>query len=415
MTQPTVPCPTCYNQISPLDPSWWAYLKDVPSDGNYAAELCAGARGDAYQGIITNRCDVIRTVPVSSRGYKYVDFRSEDCGQSSSTDTCMGSQVYGLGECAGDAYGACVAGSHRWYLRDWTKELPTPDDQLACCLQTPPATPGRTQWCPTDLWFGSQRCQNLISSTATFINSGPGSNFDQYINLNLTQAGGMNPEPLFSAMINQWASAIGNRPLSPTDPMLGLILKYQSSFPAVVGPALEQACQSTSGQDVLADSTGTIGKVCGCFLPSTEYYLDGIIPRQCQAMCQIQSSIGGVPLYLRTTTGGYAPEVCTQSTCVMDDVTVSFINSVAPNLNFSQICGQCSANGACTCIAQGITIATASSTIPNADLSQNCTAGPVPPGPPRPSGGVPTWVWWVAGGLIVGACGWLFYRSRARE
>jgi hypothetical protein len=410
----SVPCPTCVDQISPYDPRGWAYLKDVPSDGNYTSELCN--EGDGYLGIITNRCTDSPTYPKAPNGTPYLSFLKESCPPPAGkypAGPCIGSSVYGLGECRGDKYGECGIGYHRWFARDWPSELSTTAQQLNCCLNILPQA-ARTQWCPQDLWYGSQRCQSLVASTSTPATSGVGSSMDAYLNLNLSDAGAIDPTPVFAALASEWAQVAGSAPIALTDPMVGLVLKYQSSFPTVVGPILEQACASTTGADVVADSTGTIGKLCGCYLPATEYYMDGIIPRECQGLCQVQSAVGGVPIYVSSGGGASAPKVCTQSTCVFDNVTVSFINSVGGGVNFSQVCGECSAGGACTCIMDGVTVNSVNSSIPGIDLPQNCAGtGPINPIPPPSSWG--TWVWVGVGlAVVLGGVG-VWYLSRRKK
>lgn len=422
----SVPCLTCLDQISPYDPRGWAYLKDVPEDGNLTAELCN--EGDGYSGVITNRCTSDATYPTSPNGTRYLKFLQESCAGTAGKypgGPCIGKTVYGLGECHGDQYGQCGFGfgDHQWFARDWASELATPQSQLACCLYVAPQA-ARTQWCPQDLWYGSQRCQALVAANSTPANSGVGSAMDSYLGQNLTQAGGIDPTPVFASLVSQWATTAGKSAIDPKDPMVGLVLKYQSSFPSVAGPLLETACASTTGADVIADSTGAVGKVCGCYLAATEYYLDGIIPRECQVLCQVQSAVGGVPIYVSSgssSTSGYAPKVCKQSTCVFDDVSVSFINSVGGNVNFSQVCGQCSANGDCTCVMDGVTVTAVNSTLPNINLGQNCvTSGagptPIPFGPLAPSGGFwqSWWVWGVAVTVLAGAGVW-WWRSRRQK
>ena len=115
--------------------------------------------------------------------------------------------------------------------------------------------------------------------------------------------------------------------------------------------------------------------MCACYLSPNQYLLPGVIPPECDTTCNMVGSTGGgIPIYeYGGTSEGMIQKVCKQNTCVMDDVTISYINSHVGNTNFDQVCG-CAGNGTCTCVMNNITISDINSIIQDGtNIDQYCS------------------------------------------
>lgn len=152
--------------------------------------------------------------------------------------------------------------------------------------------------------------------------------------------------------------------------LLGLCLQQ----PGICTGILNNAASGLTTQNLL--DLPTAAQIFGCYLPDAEYqtYVDQYqIPKECTPTCN-RSNV--IPL---VAADGITQVKCTNSICLMDNVSVNLINSqVGGNIQFSQICGGCGASGpnvssSCTCILQDTTLDAINSTIGGSiNFEQNC-------------------------------------------
>ena len=370
---------TCIGGISPRDYTQWGYVASTPTSPDKVT-MCDVNDGDPYMGIIVNTCEKGPSkgggTPPSYNGVDYISFL-QDC--KGWTGYCFGDTYCNFNKCTatGHDYGQCGAIGdkvHYWWMRDWDSEISTTAKKMGCCV-LPPTTPNRTKQCPTDMWYAAPQCTDIMQTYCT-----PDkwdSNCDSYMTSNLNEADG-NPEyagGLFNYQMSEWANGIKTRRPSYADPFLKTAIKWctTGALKGTCDAYLEQACSGVTKDDLVKDTKGDLTKLCACYLSSDEYLLPGIIPVECDSTCQLM--IGdGIPVYEYGGTGvGMTPKTCKQSTCVMDNVTVNYLNSkVAGSTTFNQICG-CE-GGPCTCIMNGVSINVINSTIGGGTtLSQNCS------------------------------------------
>lgn len=405
----TIPCVDCIDGVSPYNPSTWGYVSTIPYNtvsnsitgatsytgydvgtNTPAAEVC-GSSGDMNLGIIPALCrDPPKAPPISVVGKPYVLVR-EDCSDIKAKG-CIGPAL-GIEECVINtgsgqkiSYGECGAGNeHQWYARDWVTEMNMPGPSgyetmtNYCCFLPPGNLPNgqpRSALCPPNLWYGSSQCQSpAINECSNDPSSSWDAGCDNYIQQNLQTATGKPQfaQGLFLTTLSTWASQFSpNVTPSPTDPFVSTILKWAPSFPGMLAPSLTTACSGVTRDQIGNDTTGNLGKLCACYLPAEQYYLPGVIPKECDSLCSLAGTTGGIPLYQWGNTGIPTIKVCQQTTCVIDNVTLQYANTVSGNMNWSQVCGHCSSGTGCTCVINGINVDSVDSNIPGININQEC-------------------------------------------
>lgn len=466
----TIPCGDCIDGISPYSPENMGYVYEIPyttsgkvqvgydvATNKPAAQIC-GSSGDMNLGIIPARCvNPPKAAPVSVTGTPYV-LLWEDCDPDHPTQECLGPRL-GVTECVlpggqTTSYGSCGAGStHQWWVRDWITEMakPGPTGQAYetmgdyCCFLPPGNLPDgspRSALCPPNLWYGSSQCQGPAENQCS---NDPSSSWDagcdNYVQQNIQTAQGTHEfgQSLFVSTVADWASQFtpnpslrsrnsskkkfqrirGSTPTipNPNDPFIQTIFKWSSSFPGMLTPSLTTACANVTRTQIGADTTGNLAKLCSCYLPPEQYYLPGVIPKECDSLCSLAGSTGGIPIYEWGSDGVPKIKSCEQTTCVIDGVTLNYANTVSGNMQWSQVCGSCPSGG-CTCIVDGINVNSINSNIPGVNINQECgsfaaaNGGIVPPVSPKVMSFWDTYKYWILSiiGLALGLVMFLFIK-----
>ncbi len=115
-----------------------------------------------------------------------------------------------------------------------------------------------------------------------------------------------------------------------------------SNYPNICQPFLETECSTVTEAEL--KSNPDIRKWCGCYLPDSFYdkYTSNFINKECTPYC---NSTSVIPL---ANQDGIGPQYCSQSVCIIDDVSISLakteFESNGGTLNFSQVCGSCGTN-----------------------------------------------------------------------
>jgi len=108
-----------------------------------------------------------------------------------------------------------------------------------------------------------------------------------------------------------------------------------------------------------------VRKLCGCYLPPSEYNPDLNIP--CDSVC---SSFGTVRYFKNAQE--LTPEVCASNVCIIDGVTLNIKNSNVGDITFNQLCPFCSGISECRCFINDINIITQNSALGSVEINQNC-------------------------------------------
>jgi hypothetical protein len=156
------------------------------------------------------------------------------------------------------------------------------------------------------------------------------------------------------------------------DPTIEDVVDVCQEYPGSCDNVLNQFCAGFTRSD-LAENPN-LAKLCGCFMSDEEYdkYTGsfGVEPI-CDPACVIQSTIKP-----RDPANEFGNLNCTQSVCVIDDVTISVLGQTTTgDINFAQACSACSGGG-CVCSISDVSITAVESTIGNVNFDQNCGGPP---------------------------------------
>ncbi|CAH6418482.1 Hypothetical protein POVN_LOCUS198 [uncultured virus] len=188
-------------------------------------------------------------------------------------------------------------------------------------------------------------------------------------------------QDLVTAMISRYNDDGGRLDVSESgqgnDQLNGMIWQICNQTPGLCQSAMYRYCATTT-LETLTRSAATL-PWCGCYMDATQYskYTDLYqISRECTPTCNVK---GVLPL---PSADGVGTRVCTQSTCVIDDVSIMIAQSVVGasggGIQFSQLCSSCqsavegSGTGTCTCLLTGATFQIINSQIGNVNISQEC-------------------------------------------
>lgn len=380
--------PTCINGVNPYDFTRWAYVSTTPSSPD-TASVCSSSSGDPYLGMVVNTCECDSEnngngpTPPSYNGVEYLPFH-RDC-PTFAGGTCVGTLPNGvcqIGDCGTKSYSGCpdmLCGSagtdnawHYWWVRDWNTELATQESQAKCCALSS-TDADRTKQCPPSMWSGSTTCIDVMKG---WCKNGWDGTCDDYMTDALNNGNISNATTVFVSALDEWSKTASQSSVQPNDQFLPALLKWCNApgMEGVCNSYLQTGCSNTTSSDISNDNTGVVGKVCGCYLPTDQYYLPGVIPPECNGTCGLAPSVGGIPYY-EYTSSGYQPRTCQQSTCVMDNATVDFINSQGGDVNFEEMCGGCQ-GAECTCVMNGVNITSVNSVLGGVELDQVCGVCP---------------------------------------
>lgn len=145
------------------------------------------------------------------------------------------------------------------------------------------------------------------------------------------------------------------------------LLELARLYPGAASTVLRASVCNTLSRGDLGNSLA-LTQFCGCYLPTSQYVTtlnqlgSGI---QCDPLCNISTT---VPL---TDAQGNVIR-CTNTICVIDNVSINLASSQSGNLSFNQLCGSCGVGSACTCSIVNVDINATNSTIGNINFQQSC-------------------------------------------
>lgn len=155
-----------------------------------------------------------------------------------------------------------------------------------------------------------------------------------------------------------------------------MLVKLCSQLPGVCQNFLTNYCAATTIDEMRRNPNRIT--TCGCYLPSslTSTYTDTFqVNPECVPYCNLPGTIPQP-----TSFNSYGGKVCQQSVCIINDVTLDFVNSEVGDqgVNIGNFCGNCdtvSGKGVCSCILSDVTFVSINSKISNVNLTQQCTSG----------------------------------------
>ena len=159
----------------------------------------------------------------------------------------------------------------------------------------------------------------------------------------------------------------GIAPIGSSGQFQSILYGVCKAFPAACSTGLYETCLYYNRSSALGNTE--IANFCGCHMPSQVYaqYTDLYgIQKECDPLCARTNTIP-------TTQVNGIPVICTSSQCIIDNVTISLVDSTSGSFNFSQACGGCTAGSQCNCIISDVSIEVIESELGNVSLEQYCT------------------------------------------
>ena len=178
-------------------------------------------------------------------------------------------------------------------------------------------------------------------------------------------------------MANQFSGKIYDS--QKPNPFIKYALKYCNQYPGACDSPLQDYCSAANRGDMVFDKT--LQKICPCFMTQDSqhypFYKKGI-PTECDSLCTIAQ--------IRPSSNGQLLQ-CTETVCVIDDVTFNIANSNVGGIDFNMMCGNCGGAGCSQCYIDGVDINTINSNL-NGGITINQECGQCLT--PGPAGSVPT-------------------------
>lgn len=179
------------------------------------------------------------------------------------------------------------------------------------------------------------------------------------------------------------------------DPITAVIVTNlnKDSIKTRGGLLINDICKNITKQDISDDikDTGLITKLCACYLPPSEYPLKGLVPKECNSICNIVSNgdipigdqkigdglnvgnitgLKGFPIY-EYTAKGFVAKNCKQTSCIIDNVSMNIVRSQVGKIDFRQLCSNTN-GGNVTCLMDNMNINITDSTVDNSVFQQSC-------------------------------------------
>jgi hypothetical protein len=151
------------------------------------------------------------------------------------------------------------------------------------------------------------------------------------------QNGGAMLEKAVEKFVANGGSLIASQGRATDDPFVNWVLSVCAEYPGLCTNILQKTCQNVT-PDTIKSSPQQL-QWCGCYMAPTAYseYTNVGISKECSPYCNAADVIPLVDDFGNR-------KVCTQSICVIDDVTLNLAYSRVEGqpITFNQICNSCS-------------------------------------------------------------------------
>ena len=158
------------------------------------------------------------------------------------------------------------------------------------------------------------------------------------------------------------------------DPFIDTVVEVCRSNPGACDNVLFEKCAGVQREQI--EQNINLANLCGCFMEDVEYskFSQFGIDRVCDPLCVLSTTVK--PLDTTSSPTAAKFQVCTQSICVIDDITIQLLaGSVAGDITFAQACGSCAENqeaGSCRCYISDVDIQAINSRVGDVNFEQTC-------------------------------------------
>nr|WRK65189.1 transmembrane domain containing protein [Marseillevirus futianmevirus] len=167
-------------------------------------------------------------------------------------------------------------------------------------------------------------------------------------------------------------------------------------FPGSCSSFLSGFCQALSREDMTQGQV--YADVCGCYMPESQYPFSDKVPRPCDPICNLPNAI---PF---ATPGSDSEERCTDTVCILDNISIDVKNSSGGKIALNQLCGNSRGKDSkfSQCYFDNVTVDGVNAMLTSGDTIQqgcdicfsggtaenptevSCGVPPTPPPPPPP-------------------------------
>ena len=152
------------------------------------------------------------------------------------------------------------------------------------------------------------------------------------------------------------------------------IYEMCNNTPGLCNKSLFNYCSTVTNNTLIRNPSYL--KWCGCFMSPENYtkYTELYeINRECTPTCNMQGVIH------LSNPDGTEFKTCSQTTCIIDDISINIANSTADKISFNQLCNSCAAatGGHCNCTITGGTFDIINSKTGNININEQCTGNSI--------------------------------------
>ncbi len=210
----------------------------------------------------------------------------------------------------------------------------------------------------------------------------------------LSASGAIWGQDLMNAVFEKYKKngyTIGSTPgTSGYNPFQEFLYQICCTAPILCQKPLDDSCSIYSAQRLSYNPQ--VANWCGCYLPQHEYdeYVNkNQINKECTPTCNRPGSIPSV-------TGDGDPYLCTQTVCLIDDISINLVSSdLSGDVSINQMCSNCNSTSSegstatCSCIIQDNTIIGVEAQIGGISINESCSTTQCSISNPDPDGSPP--------------------------
>lgn len=137
------------------------------------------------------------------------------------------------------------------------------------------------------------------------------------------------------------------------NPFIKYAIEYCSIMPGACDSTLQNYCY-TETRDAMA-TDNNLRNLCGCFMkPDEDHYpfLSKQVPVSCDPVCDVAVVQQGIT----DQHGNWTANKCTETVCIIDNVSIEIVNSSGGTITFEQLCGNCQGNACSQCYIDNVSI-----------------------------------------------------------
>lgn len=158
----------------------------------------------------------------------------------------------------------------------------------------------------------------------------------------------------------------GIKPIGSADKFQQYLYELCLNNPQACTTGLSDLCSQYTRESL--EGSPNTADFCGCHMIASAYavYANQYgVGKECDPLCSRSSTIPS------TNVNGIINS-CTSNICIIDEVTLNFVNSDVGDINFAQACGGCTNNATCNCTIADLSLTTVEVELGDVNLNNYC-------------------------------------------